>query len=182
MEGHAPTKPKDEAMSARLWWLSAAVFWIFTLYVIFSGYGPWWIILTPTICVLRLPSMLAAREREAEQIAAAAAAIPIEHRLIRVPEWVGHAHTPHEFIPGNSNTHSFEAADADWNEEVHVVQQGWIFRLHRDDLEVTREDTFSPKATWEKVRATPSLGITCDDLAQIKEDLTSLRRPRPEVS
>lgn len=169
-------------MSARLWWLSAAVFWVFTLYVIFSGYGPWWIILTPTICVLRLPSMLAAREREAEQIAAAAVAIPIEHRLIRVPEWVGHAHTPHEFMPGDTNTQSLEAADADWNEEVHVVQQRWMFRLHRGELEAKREDSLNPKASWEKARTIPFLDFTRDELAQIREELALLRRPRPEVS
>ena len=169
-------------MSARLWWLSAAVFWVFTLYVIFSGAGPWWIILTPTICVLRLPSMLAARGREAEQIAAAAVAIPIEHRLIRVPEWVGHAHTPHEFMPGDTNTQSLEAAGADWNEEVHVVQQGWMFRLHRGELEAKREDALSPQASWEKVRNIPFLDFTSDELAQIRDELALLRRPRPEVS
>lgn len=169
-------------MSTRLWWSSAAVFWIFTLYVIFSGYGPWWIILTPTIYVLRLPSLLAAREREAEQIAAAAVAIPIEHRLIRIPQWVGHAHTPYEFMPGETSAQSFDAADTDWNEEVHVIQRGWMFRLHRGDLEAKREDTLNPKAAWENVRTTPIVEFTCDELAQIKEELSLLRRPRSEVS
>lgn len=182
MEGNAPTKPKDEAMSARLWWLSAAVFWIFTLYVIFSGYGPWWIILTPTIYVLRLPSMLAAREREAEELAAAAVAIPIEHRLIRIPQWVGHTHTPHEYTPGEASTQSFDAADADWNEEVHVVQHGWMFRLHRGDLEAKREDSLNPHASWEKAQTIPFLNFTSDELAHIREELALLRRPRPEVT
>lgn len=167
-------------MSARLWWSSAAVFWVFTLYVIFSGAGPWWIILTPTIYVLRLPSMLAAREREAEEMAAVA--VPIEHRLIRIPQWVGHTHTPHEYTPGGAGTQSFDSAGADWNEEVHVVQHGWMFRLHCGGLEAKREDALSPQASWQKVRNIPFLDFTSDELAQIREELALLRRPRPEVS
>jgi len=169
-------------MSARLWWLSAAVFWVFTLYVILSGYGPWWIILTPTIYVLRLPSLLAAREREAEQIAAAAVAIPIEHRLIRIPHWVGQTHTPYEFMPGETSAQSFDAADTDWSEEVHSIQRGWMFRLHRGDLEAKREEALNPRASWEKARVTPILDFTSAELEQIRDELAVLRRPRPEVS
>ena len=164
-------------MSSRAWWLSGAAFWAFTLFVILSGQGPWWILLTPTIFILRLPGFLAARARAQQLVSEETRAIDASHRLIQVPAWVGHAHTPLEFTRTSPVTPD-DRIEEGWNEEVYVTMDTWAFRLHGGRVEVQREDDLHSGKRWAQIRSAEDLGLSVEDLDLIQSQLTALHRPR----
>ncbi len=164
-------------MSPRAWWISGAVSWNFTLFVILSGYGPWWILLTPTIFILRLPGLLAARARAEQEAAIESHGYDISHRLIGIPPWVGHAHSPLEFTCNSTLSYPTSPNDL-WDEEIYVTFDGWAFRLRDGDLEAKPESELHSDNGWEPVLSTERTGLTDDTVDLVKTHLAALQRPR----